>query len=68
MPRLIGHPHVTSLPIGIGVDRNGNDAKASASLDDSAGDLAAIGDQYFREHGQSGIASSAVRVPIPFTA
>ncbi len=53
MDGLVGHRHMHRIAICIGIDRHGRDPHAPCRLDDPAGDLAAIGDQDFLEHGPS---------------
>ena len=48
--RLIGLAHMQGLGIGFGIDRDGRDAHPLRGADDTAGDLAAIGDQDLLEH------------------
>src|SRR5437868_2673895 len=47
---LIGHLHVERVAVGLRIDRNRLYSHATGSLDDTAGDLAAIGDQNSFEH------------------
>jgi len=47
---LVGHLDMQGVLVRIGIDRDGGDAHSARSLDDSAGDFAAIGDQDFLEH------------------
>jgi len=48
---LIGHFDVERVAIGLRIDGNRLDPHAAGSLDDPAGDFAAIGDQNSFEHG-----------------
>ena len=48
--RLVRQLDMQRIPIGLGVDGNRRDAHAARRLDDTAGDLAAIGDQDLLEH------------------
>jgi hypothetical protein len=50
--RLVRHIDEQRIRIGLGIDRNRRYAHAPRRLDDAAGDLAAIGDEEFREHGR----------------
>ena len=51
--RLVGAAHVGRVAVGLRVDGDGADAEATAGAEDAAGDLAAVGDQDFGEHGAS---------------
>ena len=51
---LVGHFDVKRIPIGVGIDRDGLDTHPPRSLDDAAGDLAAVGDQNSLEHAAIG--------------
>ena len=53
--RVIGHFDMERIAVGLGIDGNGFDPHAPGSLDDPAGDLAAIGDQDFRERTAGGL-------------
>ncbi|MNM30557.1 hypothetical protein D3C81_411190 [compost metagenome] len=48
---LVGQAHMACIAVRIGIHRHGGDAEATAGGDDAAGDLAAVGDQDFAEHG-----------------
>src|SRR5713226_1032176 len=48
--RLIGHFDVECVAVGLGIDGHGLYSHAASSLDDPAGDLAAVGDQNSFEH------------------
>ncbi len=48
--RLVARRHMRRLRIGVGIHRHGTDAQPTAGSGHPAGDLAAIGDQDFREH------------------
>ena len=48
--RLVGHFDVERIPVGLGIDGHGLDTHPTGSLDDPAGDLAAVGDQNSFEH------------------
>src|SRR5713226_9085856 len=48
--RLIGHFDVECVAVGLGIDGHGLYSHAAGSLDDPAGDLAAVGDQNSFEH------------------
>ena len=50
MHRFVGHLDMHGIAIGIGIDRDGGNPHLARRLDHAAGDLAAIGDQDFREH------------------
>ena len=52
--RQIRHLDVERIRIRVGIDRNGFDPHAARGLDDSTGDLAAIGDQDTLEHAANG--------------
>ena len=64
---LIGHPYMHRVAIRLGIDRHRLDAHAPCGLHDTAGDLAAIGDENFIEHGGQSYAGRAryrsVRAP-----
>ena len=47
---LIGHFDMQRVAVGLGIDRDRLDTHAAGSLDDPAGDLAAVGDQNSFEH------------------
>ena len=47
---LIGHLHVQRAPVGIRIDRNGLDSHSRRGLENTAGDLATVGNQYFFKH------------------
>ncbi len=49
--RLVRHIHMHRVAIRLGIDRNRLDTHPLGRLHDTAGDLAAIGDQNFVEHG-----------------
>ena len=49
--RLVRHADMQRMAVGLGIDRHGFDAHAAGSLDDAAGDLAAIGNQYLAKQG-----------------
>jgi hypothetical protein len=59
---LVGHFDVQRVPIGFGIDGDGFNTQAPRSLDDAAGDLAAIGDQNSLEHAAMDPASPAFRL------
>ncbi len=44
--RLVGHLHMQRLGVGIGIDRDSDDAKLARRADDPAGNFSAIGNQY----------------------
>ena len=48
---LVGELDVQLVLVGLGVDSHRLDAELPARIDDAEGDLAAVGDQYFFEHG-----------------
>ena len=48
--RLIRHAHMTCIGIGFRVHRDGLDTKTTGGLDNAAGDLATIGNEYFFKH------------------
>ena len=50
MDRLIRHPDMQRMAVGIGIDRDRPDTHFPGGLDDAAGDLAPIGDQDLLEH------------------
>ena len=52
MHRLVGHLDMHGVAIGIRIDGDSRDAHLPRRLDDAAGDLATIGDQYFLEHAE----------------
>jgi hypothetical protein len=54
----IRHRNVQRVLVGIRINRDGLDAHPARRLDDTAGDLAAIGDQNALEHGISASARS----------
>ncbi len=47
---LVGQRHVHQVTVGSGVHRHGLDAQFLAGAQDTKGDLAAVGDQYFFQH------------------
>ena len=47
---LVGHLDMQRVAVGLGIDRDRLDPHPAGSLDDPAGDLAAIGDQNSFEH------------------
>ena len=47
---LVGHFHMHRVAVCVGIDRDGRNPHLLRRLDDTTGDLAAIGDQYFLEH------------------
>jgi hypothetical protein len=47
---LVGHFDMERVAVGVGIDRDRLDSHAPGSLDDPAGDLAAVGDQNSFEH------------------
>src|SRR5215212_7684544 len=49
--RFIGEPDMPRARIGFGVDGHRSNAHAAGGLDDPTGDLAAVRDQDFAEHG-----------------
>ncbi len=49
--RLVGEPDMPRAGVGLRIDRHRPDAEAAAGFDHPAGDLTAIGDQNFLEHG-----------------
>ena len=51
--RLVAEPHMQRVRVGLGIDRDGAQAEPLRGARDAAGDLAAIGDQDGREHGQA---------------
>src|SRR6185312_7036184 len=53
MHRFVRHLDMQRLAIGVGIDGDGGDAHPARRLDDAAGDLAAIGDQYLLEHARN---------------
>src|SRR5690606_11286686 len=48
---LVGHCDMQGAGVSVGVDGDSANAHAARGSDDPAGDLAAIGDKDFREHG-----------------
>ena len=48
---LVGEPHMHGVGVGGRVHRDGRDAELLAGAQDAKGNLAAIGDQDFVEHG-----------------
>jgi hypothetical protein len=48
--RLVGQSHVQRIAVEIGVHGNRRDPEFAAGPNDTNGDLAAIGYQYFGEH------------------
>jgi hypothetical protein len=52
MDGFVCHLDMKRVTVGIGIDRYGPDAHAPRRLDDTAGDLAAVRDQDFREHAR----------------
>jgi hypothetical protein len=50
MHRLVGHPHMQRMTVGIRIDRDRRDPHLARGLDDAAGDLAPVGDQDLLEH------------------
>jgi hypothetical protein len=48
--RIVGHFDMECVAVGFGIDGDGLNAHAAGSLDDPAGDLAAIRDQNSFEH------------------
>ena len=48
-----GHLDMERIAVGVGIDGDGRNPHAARRLDDAASDLAAIGDQNFREHEDS---------------
>jgi hypothetical protein len=54
MHRLVRLAHMQRVGVGVGIDRDGLDPHALAGADHPAGDLAAIGDQDFRERRAAG--------------
>ena len=50
-PCLVRHRDMQCVCIGVGIDRDRRDAHSPRRAADAAGDLAAIGDQDFSEHG-----------------
>ena len=53
--RLVGELDMERVAVGLGVHRHRRDAHPPGGLDDTAGDLAAIGDQDLLEHGHPGV-------------
>ena len=51
--RLVGHPHVQRVGVGIGVHGHGADAHGPGGLDDATRDFAAIGNQNGVEHARA---------------
>jgi hypothetical protein len=49
---VVGEAHVQGLAVRLGVDGDGLDAQLAARADDAQGDLAAVGDEDFLEHGR----------------
>jgi hypothetical protein len=49
--RGIRHLDMQRVLVGVGVDRDGCNAEPPRGLDDAAGDLTTVGDQYPLEHG-----------------
>ena len=47
---LVGQRHMHQVTVGSGVHRHGLDAQFLAGAQDTKGDLAAVGDQYFFQH------------------
>ena len=50
---FIGHLHMQSLLIGIGIDGDSTNTHFASSFDNTAGDLATVSDQDFIEHVMS---------------
>ena len=50
--RLVGLLNVQGVPLGLGIDGDGLDPHAPRRLDHPTGDLAAVGDEDFLEHGR----------------
>ena len=64
--RFVGLPHMQGAGIGVAEDRNRAIAKRLRGTGDAAGDLAAVGDQDFREsdHGCGrGAAGEVIAAP-----
>ncbi len=51
MHRLVRHLDMNGVAVGIRIDRHGADTHPARCLDDTTGDLAAVGDQNLLEHG-----------------
>ena len=51
--RFVGEPDMARARVGFGIDGHRSDAQAAGGLDDPTGDLAAVRDQDFAEHGAS---------------
>ena len=49
--RLVGHLHMQSVAVGVGIDRDRGDAEPPCGPDDAAGDFAPIGNEKLGEHG-----------------
>ena len=47
----VGFGHMRTLGVGVGVDRDGADTETSAGRENTAGDLATVGDQNTGDHG-----------------
>ena len=50
--RLVGHLDMQRVGVGVGIDGDGPDPQPLGGLHHAAGDLAAIGDEDFREHAR----------------
>lgn len=63
MNGLIRLPYMQRIGIRIRIDRDSGDAHLLRGLDDTAGDLAAIGDEDFRNH-RAATSEGIPRMPI----
>ncbi len=48
--RLVGFAHMRRVGVGLGIDGHGAHTQAPGRADDTAGDLAAVGDQKGGDH------------------
>ena len=49
--RLVGHVHMESITVGVGIDGDRRDAEPPRRFHDAAGDFAPIGNEKLGEHG-----------------
>ena len=61
--RFVGHPHMQSFCVGIGIDRHRRDPHPMRGADNAAGDLAAIGNQDLAEHEVRAAARDCFVIP-----
>jgi hypothetical protein len=59
---LVRHLDMQRVLVGVGIDRDRRNAHALRGLDDTAGDLAAVGDQYLLEHARPGLRQNPILV------